>query len=228
MDYTNAPNHATHAPTGQALFQDDEAIPCVWSALDGNAIFWSLMEVLKAGSGTRMQFNKDDPNSYSQLLLAIKNLIADERPKVISGNLLAANLFISAGSLTMVNGQPITSSKTTLTNPSATRPMLITPRVIGVRFGASGATTLTANNMRGQVVRKNGTVVALSNAPSQNAANEAFDIVGAIGGGTSPFLLAPGASEELSLEYVAQTTGTIAVANNITLEAYASFFGITV
>lgn len=75
MNYTQCPYHAVHAPTGYTMFQDDQAIPAIWTARDGNSVFWSLMEVVKEGNGTPKQFNPDDPESYRQLLYALRAIV---------------------------------------------------------------------------------------------------------------------------------------------------------
>jgi hypothetical protein len=75
MDYTKSLDAELHAPTGNAYHEDTKALPTVWSDKDANGIIWSLMEVVKAGGGKPMQFDKDVPASYRQLLGAINKIV---------------------------------------------------------------------------------------------------------------------------------------------------------
>lgn len=74
MDYTKSLDAELHAPTGNAYHEDTKALPTVWSDKDANSIIWSLMEVVKAGGGKPMQFDKDVPASYQQLLKSLNGL----------------------------------------------------------------------------------------------------------------------------------------------------------
>ena len=74
MNYTDSLDAERHAPTGNTYHEDTKALPTVWSDKDANGIIWSLMEVVKAGGGKPMQFDKDVPASYQQLLKSLNGL----------------------------------------------------------------------------------------------------------------------------------------------------------
>ena len=76
MDYTQSDQFTTHTPTGQRLHQEDGPIPTAMSAKDFNSVIWSLMEVVKAGGRSGVQFDASSPTSYQQLLLALQSLIS--------------------------------------------------------------------------------------------------------------------------------------------------------
>lgn len=75
MDYTQSDGFATHAPTGQRMHQESGAVPTAVSEKDLNSVIWSLMEVVKAGGRSGVQFDPGTPASYQQLLIALQSMI---------------------------------------------------------------------------------------------------------------------------------------------------------
>ena len=75
MDYTQSDGFATHAPTGQRMHQESGAVPTSVSQKDLNSVIWSLMEVVKAGGRSGVQFDPNTPASYQQLLIALQSMI---------------------------------------------------------------------------------------------------------------------------------------------------------
>lgn len=76
MDYTQSDQFSTHAPTGQRLHRELAAVPTAWSEKDSNSVLWSLMEIVKAGGKSGLQFDPATPASYQVLLGALQTLIA--------------------------------------------------------------------------------------------------------------------------------------------------------
>jgi len=74
VDYTLSDSYFTHTGTGQRMHKEVQAVPTVWSEKDANAVFWSLMEVVKAGGLAGAQFDPDNPATYNLLLRAIRNI----------------------------------------------------------------------------------------------------------------------------------------------------------
>lgn len=75
MDYTQSDQFATHAGTGQRMHQEAGPVPTAVSQKDMNSVMWSLMEVVKAGGRSGVQFDPDTPASYQQLLIALQSMI---------------------------------------------------------------------------------------------------------------------------------------------------------
>lgn len=75
MDYTQSDGFATHSPTGQRMHQESGTVPTAVSQKDLNSITWSLMEIVKAGGRSGVQFDPDTPASYQQLLIALQSMI---------------------------------------------------------------------------------------------------------------------------------------------------------
>lgn len=147
---------------------------------------------------------------------------------VVSGDLAPASYYLASGSMSITSGQVLASAQTTITNPSATRSMLISLRILGIRLSAGAVTQSNSNNMIGQVVRADGTTLACFGYAPSVSGTSSFDISGLIEGGCTPFVLAPGASETVTLKYIAQTGGTLGLQTGITFATAASFLGITI
>ena len=76
MDYTQSDQFATHSPTGQRMHQESGAVPTAVSEKDMNSVMWSLMEIVKAGGRSGVQFDPNTPASYQQLLIALQSMIS--------------------------------------------------------------------------------------------------------------------------------------------------------
>jgi hypothetical protein len=76
MDYTTSANHDI-AANGQRKHTSATSPTTRVTANDLNSLTWELLEVIKAANLTPIAFDAADVASYSQLLLAINNLIAD-------------------------------------------------------------------------------------------------------------------------------------------------------
>lgn len=76
MDYTQSDQFSTHAPTGQRLHRELAAVSTAWSEKDSNSVLWSLMEIVKAGGKSGLQFDPATPASYQVLLGALQTMIA--------------------------------------------------------------------------------------------------------------------------------------------------------
>lgn len=75
MDYTQSSEFATHVPTGQRMHKEQAPVPTAVSDKDLNSVIWSLMEVVKAGGESGVQFDPDTPASYQVLLSALQAMI---------------------------------------------------------------------------------------------------------------------------------------------------------
>lgn len=73
MDYTNSPQHVTHAGTGNRMHEDNQPIPTMVTDADVTAPIWEILEAIKATGAAPIPFNPDNPASYQQLLSAIKH-----------------------------------------------------------------------------------------------------------------------------------------------------------
>ena len=74
MDYTNSPQHVVHATTGNRMHEDNQAIPTVVTDDDLNALAWEILSLIKGANITPIPFNRDNPASYQQILMAVKNI----------------------------------------------------------------------------------------------------------------------------------------------------------
>lgn len=75
MDYTQSNQFSTHAPTGQRLHQESRPVPTAMSEKDFNSVIWSLMEIVKAGGKSGIQFDPDTPASYQVLRDAVQTIV---------------------------------------------------------------------------------------------------------------------------------------------------------
>jgi len=92
MDYTLSNSYDTDTGTGHRLHNESQAVPTAWSEQDANSVIWSLMAIVEAAGLTGLQFDKDTPATYQQVLTAIRLL----RP----GGLIGVQVFSTVGTAT--------------------------------------------------------------------------------------------------------------------------------
>lgn len=71
MNFTKSLDYIIHALTGQRRHEDAQALPTVVSDIDIDAPTWEIMEVIKAAGIAPLDFDYDNPTSYTQLYAAL-------------------------------------------------------------------------------------------------------------------------------------------------------------
>ena len=139
MDYTNSSNHLTHS-TGQRLHTNQYSPTTRVTDSDINGPAFEILAVIEAAGITPMPFDVEVPASYSQLHLAIQQLVSGALPAGFTCHFAGASA--PTGWLAC-NGAAV--SRVAYANLFA---------AIGATYGAGdGSTTFNLPDLRGEFLR---------------------------------------------------------------------------
>lgn len=156
MNFTKSNAYLSHTGTGFRQHQDSAPVPTVWSASDANSIVWSLMRVLSDAGVDGVDFNRENPNTYNRLSLAIQSLSTVATPV---GAVMGFYRRAAPSGWLHANGQLVSRSTYALLWALAQAQELVLSEVTWAATGwtlfgeGDGSTTFRLPDLRGEFLR---------------------------------------------------------------------------